>query len=164
MSETWHRDLIAALTFALRPDFYLELGCGSLGTISKVTAKRRVGVDVTPYKSADPTIEIFTGSCNEYHAFFMLDPVPIDVLFIDSNHSKESVWEDFDHFYPYVKKNGYILLHDTAPADERATNAGRCGTAWQAVMKIKQLPVEVLTIVQHPGLTIVRKGTAQIQW
>jgi hypothetical protein len=106
VSETWHRNLIAALSAVILPDFYLELGCGSLGTISNVKAKRRVGVDVAPYKSADPTIEIFTGRTDEYFVAYLLDPQPIDMLFIDADHSMDAVWTDFSNFYPHVRKDG----------------------------------------------------------
>jgi predicted O-methyltransferase YrrM len=36
----------------------------------------------------------------------------IDALFIDSDHSYESVKADFEKFYPFVKENGIIMFHD----------------------------------------------------
>jgi len=37
---------------------------------------------------------------------------PIDILFIDGSHLYEDVKADFELFYPYVKENGVIVLHD----------------------------------------------------
>lgn len=36
----------------------------------------------------------------------------IDLLFIDSEHSYKRMLTDLKHFEPFVKKNGFIVLHD----------------------------------------------------
>ena len=38
--------------------------------------------------------------------------MPIDILFIDGSHEYEDVKADFYSFYPFVKKGGWIALHD----------------------------------------------------
>lgn len=40
---------------------------------------------------------------------------PIDLLFIDGDHSIEGCLSDFILFYPYVAAGGYIVLHDIYP-------------------------------------------------
>lgn len=37
----------------------------------------------------------------------------IDFIFIDGDHSYEGLKRDWDDWFPKIKKNGYILLHDT---------------------------------------------------
>lgn len=37
----------------------------------------------------------------------------IDLIFIDGNHSYEGVKQDFDDWFPLVKKGGIIFLHDS---------------------------------------------------
>jgi len=37
---------------------------------------------------------------------------PIDILFIDGSHEYQDVKNDFEAFYPHVKKNGIIAFHD----------------------------------------------------
>lgn len=38
--------------------------------------------------------------------------LPIDVLFIDGDHSYEGVKDDWQNFEPFVKKGGKIFFHD----------------------------------------------------
>jgi predicted O-methyltransferase YrrM len=49
---------------------------------------------------------------------------PIDVLFVDGDHSEEGVRADFEHWSPRVRVGGHVLFHDavaaadfTSPAD-----------------------------------------------
>ena len=37
----------------------------------------------------------------------------IDLLFIDGDHDYEAVKNDFDHWFPKLKKGGIIVFHDT---------------------------------------------------
>jgi len=43
---------------------------------------------------------------------------PLDFLFIDGNHSYESVLCDFLLYYPLVKEQGIIAFHDTAMSED----------------------------------------------
>jgi hypothetical protein len=38
----------------------------------------------------------------------------IDYLFIDGDHTYEAVKQDFDSWFPFVTKDGIIVLHDSA--------------------------------------------------
>jgi predicted O-methyltransferase YrrM len=40
-------------------------------------------------------------------------PKPIDLLFIDGNHSYEGVKADWDNFTPHMSEFGLVLFHDT---------------------------------------------------
>lgn len=50
------------------------------------------------------------------------DGTPIDMMFIDADHSYEGVKLDVDSWAPFVKSGGYIYFHDaddTSPGVER---------------------------------------------
>lgn len=42
---------------------------------------------------------------------------PVDLLFIDGDHSYEGVREDFFSFYPLVRRGGFIALHDIVDSE-----------------------------------------------
>jgi len=91
---------------------------------------------------------------------------PFDVVFIDADHSEDAVRKDFDGIWPYVSKEGLILLHDTNPETIKDTEPGLCGNAWLFAQDLfldhNDTPMyEVVTLPYHPGLTIIRK---RISW
>lgn len=93
-------------------------------------------------------------------------PITIDMLFIDADHSKESVLKDFWNFFPFVKEQGLILLHDTHPKNIHYTEKSLCGDAYLVIEELKNHydEFEFMTIPIHPGLTIVRKRKTQLVW
>jgi predicted O-methyltransferase YrrM len=52
--------------------------------------------------------------CMNSHDVGKIWSKPIDVLWIDGDHSFEGVKGDYDLFSPFVKKNGLMLFHDSA--------------------------------------------------
>lgn len=48
-----------------------------------------------------------------YYNFFVRQDIKIDVLFIDGDHSYESVKNDFNMYSNLLSENGLIILHDT---------------------------------------------------
>lgn len=44
---------------------------------------------------------------------FLPTSVPIDLLFIDTSHEADHTRKELEHFEPYMKERGMILLHDT---------------------------------------------------
>jgi len=51
----------------------------------------------------------------------LLDGRPIDFLFIDGDHSRDGVWQDFDLYSPLVAPGGLIAFHDVSPNPEEWT-------------------------------------------
>jgi len=143
-------EIILPIINSLHPDVYLELGIQFNQTISKVKAKRKIGVDLK--RPTNCNYEFHHMSTNEY--FRKLDIPDIDVCFIDADHAFEQVLEDYNNVLPYIKKDGLILLHDTFPTAERHKRLSLCGTAYKILDHIKE---EHVTIPIFPGLTIVRK-------
>ena len=39
-------------------------------------------------------------------------PLNIDLLMIDSEHTKEQLEMELENFVPFVRRNGFICLHD----------------------------------------------------
>jgi len=44
-------------------------------------------------------------------------PDPIDFLFIDGDHNAIQVYNEFQTYFPKLKKNGILALHDVGPLD-----------------------------------------------
>lgn len=88
------------------------------------------------------------------------------MLFIDADHSKEAVLQDFRGFFPFVAPYGLILLHDSHPGKEGMMHPGLCGTAYQAIEELSKETesYEMMTIPISPGLTICRKRQEQLSW
>ena len=81
---------------------------------------------------------------------------PIDLLFIDGDHSKRGCLSDFFMFLPFVAIGGYIVLHDIYPE-----NCGCDGPRWVIDHCVKRSRAfELLEISTYPnnyGMAIIRK-------
>ena len=51
----------------------------------------------------------------------LLDGRPIDFLFIDGDHSRNGVWQDFYMYSPLVNPGGLIAFHDISPTPAECT-------------------------------------------
>lgn len=71
---------------------------------------------------------------------------PIDILFIDGNHTYEGCKADYVKYEPYVKKKGLILLHDVLYSSTGVPKV------WQEI----EYPKLVLAL-NRPGLGIAIK-------
>jgi cephalosporin hydroxylase len=96
---------------------------------------------------------------------------PINLLFIDADHRKESVLADFDALSPSVQEGtGLILLHDTYPSAEYLLADGYCSNAWEAAFEIRKNRkydnFEIVTLPgPYAGLSIIRKvGKEHLHW
>lgn len=81
---------------------------------------------------------------------------PLDLLFIDGDHSVKGCLADFLLFYPHVAVGGYIVLHDIYPE-----NCGYGGPRYVIDRCIKESPyfdlVEINTRPHNYGLALIRK-------
>ncbi len=168
----WHEDFIIHLASIIRPRIYVELGLYHCDLFNKMIpfVDQLIGVDINPevgkYMQKSQKTKFVCSDTNTYHKHITKTPITINMLFIDAHHSKESVLEDFEHFFPFVADQGIILLHDGYPKNKKYSSQGYCGDAFIAIEKLskKTDQYEMTTIPIHPGLTICRKRTKHLPW
>lgn len=172
VKTNWHEDFIFNLANLVRPKVYVELGIQHCKLFNQIipVAERLIGVDITPgagnYMTKSENAQFFNGTTQEFAKELTIHPLQIDMLFIDADHSKEAVLQDFKDFFPFVSSHGLILLHDTHPENEYMMQPSLCETAYQAVEELSKETelYELMTIPISPGLTICRKRQVQLSW
>ncbi len=170
--ENWHVNFIIHMASILRPACYVELGLYQCELFNRMIpyCGRLYGVDivesVSSYMKKSSKTNFHCNSTEEFAKYAQSNNLQIDILFIDADHSYESVKNDFEKFFPLVKDNGIILLHDSYPKDAAHTDGGYCGDGYKAIVELtkSQIGFEMVTIPLHPGLTIARKREAHLPW
>ncbi|KJR45337.1 hypothetical protein UF75_4273 [Desulfosporosinus sp. I2] len=169
----WHEDFIVHLASLVRPKVYVELGLYHCALFNRIIpfAEQLIGVDISPeagnYMQQSSKTRFFKGTTHEFGKEMEVNPLEINMLFIDADHSKEAVLKDFKDFFPFIAPHGLILLHDTHPGNEQMMQPEWCGTAYLAVEELlreMRSSYELMTIPVSPGLTICRKRQAQLSW
>lgn len=169
--HTEFRELMAELVRLYQPHTYVEIGVqhGYIFNAISPLVKRAVAVDINPMD------RIVSRANVETHQLPSLEfagrwKEPIDLLFIDADHVKESVIADFDAMLPHVREcTGLILLHDTYPVQESLLSPRYCNNAWEAARMIhmakKYRNIEAVTLPgPWAGLTICRKAPKHLGW
>ena len=106
--ELWSYDFHVAL----RPDMPGERLDAELGeALERFGLAQKVHLLVADSRTADPP------------------PEPIEVLFIDGDHSYEGAKADFERWSEYVRPGGQVLLHD-------AVNTGGYGNHYPGVVRL----------------------------
>ncbi|MDO9399733.1 MAG: class I SAM-dependent methyltransferase [bacterium] len=165
VAENWHENFIIHLASLLRPKIYLELGLYKCELFNKMIpfAEKLIGVDISleseKYIKKLSKTEFICSDANTYAQYLKKNPIKVDLLFIDANHSKESVLNDFQNYFPFISNQGIILFHDTYPKNKFYTQKGYCGDCYKAIEKLSKYTdkYEMMTIPVHPGLTLCRK-------
>lgn len=168
----WHQDLILHIASLIRPRTYVELGVYRCGLFNRMLpfARDLVAVDADPaaerFMTRAPHARFFAGTTAQFVDSLRAKPMDIDMLFIDADHSKDAVDHDFAGCLPFVREHGLILLHDTHPQDDSATDPARCGDGYLAIERLSRACErhEMMTLPIHPGLTLCRKRTRQLSW
>lgn len=164
-----YRSIIKIIHQVIRPKVYLEVGCRHGETLRYLTAEKSKtefhAIDIKDVsKSLPKNVKFHLGSSNDIAKTWKL---PIDMLFIDADHSFEAVMNDFNIYSKFVTHNGIILLHDTFPENKEMTLPNNCGEAWKAAWNIRQYlndEFEIVTLPIKNGLSIIRKSKTQIDW
>lgn len=162
---------LVELVKLLESHTYVELGVQKAFTFNKVSpfVKRAIAVDINPMSSVItyPHVETHVYTTENFSKIWK---DPIDFLFIDACHKKESVLEDFTLVSPFVREGtGMIAMHDTCPAYEDLLQDDFCSNAWEAAWEIRNNPkfkdFEIVTIPSKwAGLTLLRKAKHQLWW
>jgi len=117
---------LAGLLALVRPgDLVVEVGCdagGVLWALQQAGAGRVVGVDLpatgfSTGQALDPHgAEIVVGNSHQETTLRrfegLLDGEPIDLLFIDADHTYQGVKRDHQLYGPLVRPGGLIAFHD----------------------------------------------------
>lgn len=168
----WHEDFIIHLASLLRPRVYIELGIQRCSLFNRMIpyAERLIGVDIDPtagsyMQFSDKTFFVHAAS-QDFAKELSAQPITIDMLFIDADHSQEEVLKDFKTYFPFVAPHGMILLHDVHPGHAGLIHEQLCGTAYLAAQELSQQTeaYEMVTIPVSPGLAICRKRKIQLSW
>lgn len=168
----WHEDFVAHLAWISRPKVYVELGIETCRTFNRIVpfADKLIGVDINPgckkHMVSSPKTEFVNCSTDQYAKILKKEPVRIDLLFIDANHSTKSVLTDFFSFLPYMVDQGLILLHDSYPESVEMTAEYSSGTCHKAIKKLgrRNDDYEIITLPFPPGLSICRKRIKHLSW
>ena len=91
-----------------------------------------------------------------------------DIIFIDADHSLESVIKDFENAIQHLSINGYIILHDTYPCSPEFLDKNCSYNCYKTPLYIKEkyinnkfnksgFKLELLTLPLNPGVSIIRK-------
>lgn len=168
----WHEDFIVHLAKIVKPKVYVELGIYQCALFNQVIpfAQKLIGVDNSKdsakFMKKSEKAKFICAYTDEYYRKLKKKPIKIDMLFIDADHSKESVLKDFQNFFPFVADQGIILLHDGYPKNKAQTKPGYCGDGFKTIQKLSQRTkdYEMMTIPVPPGLTLCRKRKKHLNW
>jgi predicted O-methyltransferase YrrM len=152
---TTHTDIIENIAAAIRPDAYLELGLYQGDTFNRIAPHcgRAVGVDI---KNVSINGEFFLGSTTEYFDT-IVDSSRFNLIFIDADHSFESVKKDFNNAVKCLAHGGIIVLHDTDPENDKLFDSGYCGDSYKMVdyLEFNDLYNIVTLPIAEAGLSII---------
>ena len=117
-----------ALLEDLQPKVIVEIGADAGGTLwawQQLSSNPRViGIDMPsgPFGGDKNVVKNFHGceiiyaDSHEPETFHeldrLLDGAPIDMLFIDGDHTFKGVSQDFAMYWPLVRPGGIVALHD----------------------------------------------------
>lgn len=148
--------LLAGLVIAQSASTVLEVGTGLLNSSKAfLYGLERTGgklVTCDPKKRWDnfvhPQIEYHQEKSGELRKEWK---EPIDILFIDGDHSYASVKNDFEMFYPFVKEQGLVIFHDS--------NHKYLPGVKKAVGEVfEDECVQMFRFPKFPGLTVMQKN------
>jgi len=152
-----------------RPNTYMELGLRHGYTFNHITAlevvERAVGVELATKNlrgvKKRPGVELHNMSTDDF-AEIWTDP--IDMLFIDADHSFEQSKRDFDNFSPFISPCGIICMHDTYPPV--SPHKGEC---WKTARAIHKWPEykdwEIFTFPgTWAGFSLVRRAVQHLHY
>lgn len=155
-----HHILIANILKLSNCQKFLELGIfdGLLTSHASKFIKKCVGVDISDEKIINKNFEFYKMTTTD---FFKQNKETFDVIFIDADHSFESVKKDFESSLKILNKHGLIFLHDTDPVSKKYLQNKYCSDCYKIIDYIKTNHKELNLInlpITEAGLTIVQRN------
>ena len=118
---------------------YLEIGCFDNANFNNINFKNINKIGVDPVSGGN-----FRTTSDK---FFLKNKTRFDCIFIDGLHIYEQVQKDFLNSLKFLKKGGYIILHDCIPRNFIEENIPRfpsnkpwTGDVWKVCMEITKNP------------------------
>ncbi len=173
ISEDFNQgDVIECLAKIIRPEVYVELGLYHSDVLKRILpyANELIGADISleskKYFPKNSKARFFCLTSDALLEVLKKENKKIDFLFIDADHSRQAVLNDFHNYFPLVSDQGLIFLHDGFPKNDFYTKPGYCSDCYKAIIELgeKSNEYELMTIPKHPGLTICRKRKKHLPW
>ena len=171
-NDSWHEDFIIHLWQVLKPKVYVELWLYQCKLFNRMIphTQQLIWVDLSTlawtYMKKSQKTSFMNMTTDDAYEKLKDTGIKIDMLFIDANHSKESVKKDFENYFKLVSDQWLIILHDGYPRDASYTDAWYC---WDGYVTIEELSkntqdYEMMTLPRHPWVTLCRKRTQHLSW
>ena len=178
-NEIIYFNLLFSIAIAARPDVILEIGTGG-GLSSRAFARalqywQRIDHRKRHLHTCDIDGSAVERVSTRYGSLVIPHNIPssklaerweqhrnpIDLLYIDAEHSYDQSMADFSSFSQWVVPNGLIIMHDTFPLSETHEDLRYSGMVWKTVREIKRRyrdDFEVSTIPYLSGISIIRRA------
>ncbi len=146
-------DLIQKIIELKKFKSYLEIGCDSDDSFSKIRIENKIGVD--PVSGGN-----FKGTSDQ---FFSQNKDFFDCIFIDGLHEYDQVYKDLKNSIQFLNKDGIIFLHDTLPSSIHQQAVPRYkriwnGDVWKVIVNFRTNEnYNILTCKIDHGVTILQK-------
>ena len=138
---------------------YLEIGCDNDENFSKISIKKKVGVD--PLKGG--TLRMTSDE------FFESNKTLFDIIFLDGLHTYEQTIKDINNSLNFLNYEGVIIVHDCLPKKIWNQIVPRMyghwnGDVWKAIVHSRTYKdADTYTIKADHGLGIIFKRSNKKQ-
>jgi predicted O-methyltransferase YrrM len=176
-NEIYYHNILFSIALAAAPVTIVELGTGpgvsSLAFIRVLEYYNRIRKEKGTLHSCDldpvtqlplhrygQIVKLHLMKTDQLAELWATHQSPIDILYIDADHSHEQSIQDFKNFAPFIKPNGLAIMHDTHPVSVGYEQLHLSGTAYQTAQDIKKdyrEDFEIMTIPYLNGISLVRK-------
>jgi predicted O-methyltransferase YrrM len=180
-NEVAYYNLLFSVAISAAPFTVLELGTGpglsSLAFIRTLqyynSLRKQKGVlhtcdlnsaTLEPLKHFGDIVQTHLMSTDDLAIQWAEHKTPIDLIYIDADHSHEQSLKDFENFATFLKPNGLILMHDTFPLTEGYEQLQLSGTVYKTAQYIKKHyrdEFEIMTVPYLCGISLLRKKGAE---
>lgn len=176
-------DACNQLIAKLQGSTYLEIGVDAAEVLTRIKAKRKIGVDPKPKPALVGTAQDTNYFSMESDLFFskyapdLFSSKPIDVVLVDGLHEYKQALRDVENSLRYLRHDGVIVMHDCNPPSfcrglppgeqrdrlvEATSRAGGAweGDVWKAIVYLRSVrkDLRVFVLDCDHGLGFVTRG------